>query len=331
MQRMKTNYLLAAGLALVFFVGCGRNTGYVIKPVSLDERLTETTILADRGLFVSDTIAIIDVQGLLMNQERPSLMGKEDNPVSLFIEKLDKAQDDPNLKAVVLRVNSPGGGVTASDIMYHRLMQFRRAKNVPVVVMIEDVGASGAYYIACGGDTIMAHPTAVTGSIGVIVEQFSFYGAMTKLGITAKAVKSGDLKDMGSPFKPLDERDSQVIQTLVTDMYNRFVDVVAKGRPRLAKEKVLQLADGRVYSGDQALANGLVDQLGYMNDAIAVAKARCGAARVKVVMYHRPLGYVANAYSAAGGVQPQMNLINITAPDLLDMTRPQFLYLWTGK
>ena len=324
--------MVLAALMLLACGGCGPNVGYVIKPVPISEALQETVIASDEGLFVSDKVLVLDVDGLLVNQREMGLFSMGDNPVSLFVEKLDKAQADASIKAVVVRINSPGGGVTASDIMYRRLMDFRSARNVPVIAVIEDVGASGGYYIACGADRIIAHPTSVTGSIGTIVQTFSLAGAMSALRIEARAITSGPRKDMASPFKPLAPEDMAILQGMIDEYYQRFLDVVAAGRTQLTPEQIKPLADGRVFTGAQAKENGLVDQLGYMGDAIAQAKAASKAARVKVVMYHRPMGYRANAYSAApdAPTQPQVNLVNISMPQMLSAAQPSFLYLWTG-
>lgn len=324
---------LCAALSLWALGGCGQNVGYVVKPVPLDESLVETAILRDPGLFVSDKIVVIDLDGLLLNARDRGLLLMRENPVSLFVEKMDKAQADPSVRAVVVRINSPGGSVTASDILYQRVRDFRRArKGVPVVAMVEDLGASGGYYVACGCDTILAHPTSIVGSIGVIVQTVSFAGTMQKLGIDARAVTSGKYKDLASPLKPLREDDLQIVQGLVNDFYKRFVGVVEAGRPKLAADRIAALADGRVYTGAQAVENGLVDCVGYMSDALALAKKRSGARAVQVVMYDRPLGYRANAYSQAP-VPPaaQVNLVNITLNDLADLQQPQFQYLWTGR
>ena len=309
--------------------GCGGARGWLIKPVSIDESLKET-VLEDPGLFVFDKIVIVDVDGTLLNQRDSGLFGMEDNPVSLFIEKLNKAAGDDNVRAVVLRINSPGGSVTATDIMYRRLLQFG-SDGIPVVALIEDVGASGGYYLACGAKTILAHPTSVTGSIGVIVQTISVAGIMDKLGIEAKAVTSGPRKDIASPLKPLDEKDLAIIQGMVEAYYKRFLLVVGANRLTMEADKIKELADGRVYTGEQAKEHGLVDGLGYMDTAIDAARELADVKKAKVVIYHRPLGYRAHAYSAAQMPTPQVNLINISMPQLADLARPQFLYMWTGK
>jgi len=328
---MKTHAIvLLAGLIVLFAAGCG-NTGWLITPVSIDERLTETVIHSDRRWGVRDKTAVIDVSGVLFNQRRSSLLGDGENPVSLFIEKIDKAQADRNVKVLVLRINSPGGGVTASEIMYNRVMRYKSATGRPVIAVLQDVAASGGYYIACSADAIVAHRTTVTGSIGVIVQTVSFAGTMDKIGVDAQAITSGARKDMASPFKPLDKADAVILQGLVDEFYAQFVSVVAAGRPKLTAQQVGKLADGRVYSAGQALKNGLVDSLGYMDDALALAKKRSGSSRMKAVIYHRPMGYRANAYSLTGGGGPQFNLVNVDAGQLMSLARPRFMYLWTGR
>ena len=313
--------------------GCGRNVGFLVRPVRFGQPLTETVVAADKGLFVTDKIAIIDVDGMLFNRRSRGLFGGE-NPVSLFIEKIDRIETDPHVKAVVLRINSPGGGVTASDIMYQRLMRLRSKRKIPIVASLEDVAASGGYYIACAGETIVAHPTTITGSIGVLVQTVSFAGSMKMLGIEARAVVSGKHKDMTSPFKPLRDDDIAILQGIVDTFYGRFLDVVASARPNLTRKQVQILADGRIYTADGALKNGLIDKIGYTDDAIALAKAKSGASKVKVVIYHRPGGYRANVYSAANAppaASQQINLVNINVPDILSAAQPRFLYLWTGR
>jgi protease-4 len=329
---MKTTTITLTVLALLLSVGCSSNTGFIIKPVPLDERLEETVVLREPGFVVTNKIAIIDVDGLILNMRSSGLLGTGENPVSLFVEMLDKAQQDPDVKAVVLRINSPGGGVAASDIMYQRLLRFKAAKKVPVVAVIQDLGASGAYFIACGSDRIMAAPSSLTGSIGVIMQLFSFSGTMEKLGIEAKALTSGHFKDIASPFKPMSKEDQAILQDIVNTYYAQFLEVVVKGRPKLSPQKVRELADGRVYTGTDALANGLVDKLGYVEDAMAEAKTMSGAKRVKVVIYHRPLGYRPNEYATAGSAvagAAKMD-VNVNLPNMMELLQPQFLFLWTG-
>ena len=311
--------------------GCGGSAGYLVKPVSLDQRLTESVVQSDPG-WVFSKVALIDVSGLIVNEHIGPLFGDSENPVSLFSEKLDAAARDANVKAVVLRINSPGGTVQASEAMYNYLRRFRKQTGKPVIACITDVGASGGYYLACGSQRIICQPSSITGSIGVMIQTVNFEGTMKMLGIKADAVTSGRLKAMGSPLKKLTEQERQIFQDMVNEFYEQFVKVVTEGRSGLNAEKVRKLADGRVLTGRQAVQAGLVDQIGYLQDAVADAKKAAGISKAKVVMYHRPLGYRANVYSSAPADTPamQINLINLQLGQLALLRRPGFLYLWSA-
>ncbi len=328
---MKNITLLLIGVSVAIgALGCGGGAGWIIKPVPTDQSLQETVLKADKGLFLAEKVLIVDIDGTIVNARR-GLFGVGENPVSLFIEKIDKAQADSNVKAIVLRINSPGGGVTASDIMYNRLAQLKAERDIPVVAIIQDVGASGGYYVACGADRIISHPTSITGSIGVMIQTFSLAGTMEKIGIEAQALTSGPRKNMASPLKPLDPEDLKILQGIVDEYYERFLSVVSRGRPGLSADKIRSLADGRVYTGTGAVELGLVDSLGYVDDAIKTAKEMAGIERAKLIMYHRPMGYKPHAYASTSLPNPQLNLLNINVPDLGFLTQPRFLYLWTGR
>ncbi|MBN1846098.1 MAG: S49 family peptidase, partial [Sedimentisphaerales bacterium] len=178
---------------LLGVAGCGPSA-FLVQPVSPKKVLREAVVRRDAGLWVTDKIAVVDVDGLLTNRSETGLFASSENPVSVFTEKLQKAAADRDVKALVLRINSPGGTVGASDLMYHELLEFRRRTDKPVVASILDVGASGGYYLACGCDGIVAQPSCVTGSIGTIMQTVSFAGTMKILGIKAEAIKSGALK-----------------------------------------------------------------------------------------------------------------------------------------
>ncbi len=326
MNKPIRNFVALSVLLLGFVAGCGP-TAFIIRPVSAAQGLNETVLQRDDGLWVPDKIAVIDVDGILTNSTRGSLLGIKDNPVSLFREKLDQAHNDQNVKAVVLRINSPGGTVAASDMMYNELADFKAAAKKPVIACILDVGASGGYYIACGCDEIIAGPSSITGSIGTIMQTVSFAGTMDKLGISAEAIKSGQLKDLGSPLKDLADEERQVLQAIIIQFYENFLDVVLAGRAGLQRDELLKLADGRVFTSDQAKAAGLIDHVGYPQDAIDRAKQAAGLNNVQVVMYHRPFGYRSNLYSSAADLGAKA-LVNIELPHWLRSEGPQFLYLW---
>ncbi|HCO93382.1 MAG TPA: signal peptide peptidase SppA [Phycisphaerales bacterium] len=315
-------------MSLTILSGCGQ-TAFQIELVPTDRQLQETRIQRDAGLFVSDKIAIIDVDGLLANRRKGGWMRSGENPVSLFIEKLDKAAADRSVKAVVLRLNSPGGTVAASDIMYHHLMEFRRQTGKPVIACVLGIGCSGAYYIACGCDGIIAQPTGVVGNIGVIFQTFSVAGTMEKIGVKAVTIKSGELKDMASPLHDLSDEEHDVLEGIIEHLSGQFFEVVRKGRKEIDEQKMAELSDGRVFTAEQALQQGLIDRVGYLDDGIKWAKDIAGVKKTRVVIYHRPSNYKPNAYGlAAAGSDGLGPLVNLELPDWLNAGGAQFLYLW---
>jgi len=319
---------IATVLLLAVFSGCGP-TAYKITPVPADRKLQESVLIDEGGLFPGK-IVLIDVDGLLHNSRKFSLFEEGEHPVSLFTEKIDKAISDKSVKGLIVRINSPGGTVTASDLMHSELQRFKAATEGkrPVVAVLMDVAASGGYYLACGADEIVAHPTTVTGSVGVIMQTINFAGTMSKIGIEADAITSGKMKDAGSPFRKLKPEEREVFQKLVDQFFDRFVKVVADNRPELNEQKVRELADGRVWSAQQAVELKFVDRIGTLRDTIAGLKEKVGAKRVKVVTYHRPMGWKPNVYAREPAGKPQVNLVNINLPGNWPYGEPQFLYLW---
>ena len=328
MAKANIRFYTALFLSLVVLAGCGP-TAFRIESVPTRQQLEETQIQRDKGLFVPDKIAVIDVDGLLINRRKRGFMREGDNPVSLFVEKLDKAAEDRRVKAVVLRLNSPGGTVAASDIMYHSLREFKRETGKPVVACILGLGCSGAYYLACGSDGIVAQPGSVTGSIGTIMQTFSVAGTMEKIGVKAVAIKSGELKDLGSPLHDLRAEERKVLEGIISQFFEQFLTVVQKGRKKIPERKLRGLADGRVFTAQEALQEKLIDRIGYPEDGVEWAKELTGVQKARVVIYHRPLGHKANVYSSAMSDDGVVGaLINVELPDWLSSNGAQFLYLW---
>lgn len=212
--------------------------------------------LRSDGVSAGPKVGVVEVRGFIGDPRTAT-------------EALRDLREDDDVKAVVVRVDSPGGVVAPSQEIHDEVARTARAK--PVVVSMGAVAASGGYYLAAPATRIVANPGTATGSIGVILQFEEMHRLMDKLGLRTGAVKSGPLKDAGSPFRPMSPRERAVFQGLVDDIFDQFVEAVAKGR-RLPKPKVLALADGRIYSGRQALGLGLVDQLGGFWDAVALAQ-----------------------------------------------------------
>lgn len=257
----------------------------------------------DEKIVSSDTraegkIALVDLEGILTRDHYESILGSRESLIVSFVEKLKKAEADGDVRAVIVRIDSPGGDATTSDILYHELKAFRERTRRPVVAAFLGVAASGGYYVASAADRIVAHPTSITGSIGVIALHVSLAGLMDKIGVKATALKSGPSKDAGSPFRDLTEEDRKLLQGLVDRLYERFVGVVAEGRRgRLTEADVRALADGRVFTAAQASEAKLVDRVGYLQEAVEEAKQLAGLKAAKVVMYSRKPQKLENPYS----------------------------------
>jgi len=319
---------------LVCLAGCGPTT-LVIGLTPGDKQLEKTVVLDEPG---KRQVLIVDLDGVLVNAARRGLLRERENPVAELQEKLRYAAADERVDAVILRINSPGGTVTASDIVYREVRRFREQSGKPVVALLMDVAASGGYYVALSGDEIVAHPTTITGSIGVIVQTVSLQPALARLGIQTDAIKSGPNKDAGSPLSTLTPEQRATLQELVDDFYQRFTALVREQRPGIDEDDFDIVTDGRVLSGTDAASLGVVDRLGDVHDAHARAKALAGLESADLILYHRPLDYVASPYAApgissantqaTGGTQVNFAQFNLDAGLLADMPAGAY-YLWT--
>lgn len=229
-----------------------------------------------------DRIVVIEVNGVIGDESSDGLFSGGIGHRQL-LSQIRQARTDSDVKAVVVRVNSPGGGVVASSEIHSELMLTREAGK-KVVISMGTTAASGGYYIATASDRIYAHPDTLTGSLGVIISLLNYESAFEKVGLRQYVYKSGELKDIGSPARPPTAEEQQVFQSVVDGAYQGFVDVIVAGR-QLPQDRVLELADGRVYTGRQALDLKLVDRLGSLDDAIAGAKELADVGDVTVVRY----------------------------------------------
>jgi protease-4 len=321
---MQSILRLTAYLLLPFVAGCAPS--FLVTPVANTNAIQEVEVQSARGWF-APKIAMIEVEGMLMNARTGGFLQAQENKLSLFAQQLDAARNDRDVKAVVLRVNSPGGTVSCSDAMYEMLQKFRKETGKPVIASAQEVMASGAYYVSCASEEIVAQPTSVVGSIGVMLELFEVDQGLAKIGIYPRTIKSGALKEMGSPFKPITAEEKAVMQGMIDEYYARFVAVVQSKCHIADQMKLTQSTDGRVFSGEQALAMGLIDRVGMLEDAIELAKKRANAPTAKVIMYKRPYGYSGSIYADASTPPPQANVLQLPLPESL--TRPVgFYYVW---
>jgi len=315
-------------LALMFSVSGCTPPSFLITPVSGKRNLVETELSRD-SIFAVSKIAMIDLSGAIQNEPPVKLFGEGENPVSTLLEQLDLARRDSLVKAVVLRINSPGGTVVASELMHDEITYFREKTGKPVIAVMMDVAASGGYYVACACDEIVAQKSTVTGSIGVIMQLVNVSGTMNMIGMTSDAITSGKHKDTGSPFREMRPEERELFQTIVDDMYEQFIDVVDAGRPKLDGRTIRKLADGRVYTAGQALENGLIDRIASMREVIDGLKKRLGITRVRVVAYQQSHEYRPNYYARAPGDLPgQLNIVNLDLKNTLTPPAPRFMYLW---
>ncbi len=285
-------------------------------------------------------ILILDLDGVISFNEKKGGIGSmgRPSPVAYFKEALMKAQSDKDIAGLIVRIDSPGGGVTASDVIYHEIKAFKEKKKVPVYAYIMDIGASGGYYVAQASDRIIASPTALTGSIGVIAMKFDIEGLMSKVGVREETYKSGAEKDFWSPFHPSTPQEKAMLQGIIDNLFSRFLDVVSENRNRgkekkLTREQLLALADGRIFTADQALGNHLIDEEAYLDDAIGTMKKSLGIGKARVVTYARPSTFKPTVYSGApfGRKAPAYkDLISLYAdsPSFSPDPGVSFMYLW---
>ena len=274
-------------------------------------------------------VLLLDLSGVLSEEIVTFSVGTPPPRVPLLArvrEELRKAEEDDRVKAVIVRINSPGGTITASDILYREIHDFKARRKIPVIAAIMDVGASGGYYVALAADTIFVHPTTITGSIGVVMLTVNAQGLMEKIGVAPLAIKSGNMKDAGSLFRALTPDERAIFQGVIDDMYGRFVKLIVQSR-RIPEERVRAFADGRIYTAEQAKALDLVDRIGYLDDAVDAAKKAARLEEARIVMYHRPKEYRATFYSTTP-VTPGADTALAQLAATLAGPGPRFMYLW---
>lgn len=220
-----------------------------------------------------DHIEVIKLTGMIIDDEETGLFERSKGSSAAVLKHLRKALKNEKVKAILLRVNSPGGTVPTSQEIHEAVVALQK-KGKPVVVSMGDVAASGGYYVSCGADKIFANPGTLTGSIGVIINLMNFKGLADKLGVEPEVIKSGAFKDIASPYRKLSKEDEEILHNLIMDSYEQFTTAISEGR-KLPIDQVKSIADGRIYSGRQAQKLGLIDELGSYTDALACLQKIC--------------------------------------------------------
>jgi len=335
MNRRKALLPALALTAALAAGGCVLNMP-LVAPARSKHMVRETLVEPDH-FWTTDKVLLVPIDGILTDSPQDRRFFAEPSPLVRLKDVLKQAEKDPSVKAVLLRINSPGGGVTASDLIYNELKRFKAKTGKKIVALFLDLGASGAYYAAMAGDYIMAVPTTVTGSIGVVAIFPGLEGLTSKIGVSMRVVKSGEFKDIGSMWRALSDPERAILQNTVDSMYERFLKTVADGRPNLDAQTIRRLADGRIYTAQQAKDAGLIDAIGYMDDAFLQAKKMANLRDASLIAYTVPFDYVGHYYAgssvgaAAPGQSPasgQINLLNLNLGDTLPQGDGPFYYLW---
>ncbi|MBW2383645.1 MAG: signal peptide peptidase SppA [Deltaproteobacteria bacterium] len=286
--------------------------------------MSESVVRGDDG----PKVLLLDIDGEITDSDAAGVLGwvLSEGTVSRVRDQLDLAERKGDIEAIIVRIDSPGGSPTASDTVYRQLVAFKRKHEIPIHAQMMSVAASGGYYVAMAADQIAANRTTVTGSIGVIMMGVNLTGLMDKIGVENQTITSGPYKDTGTFLRPMKSSERQQMQSVIDDLYLQFVSVVDEGRPNLTEEEVKHLADGRIYSAQQAQAVGLVDRIAPLEDTIDAVRKQLGASEVRVVTYHRQRESPTNIYSRSmtradveiGSADPIARL----------WPRPGFYYLW---
>lgn len=322
---MRKYYLIMGLLVMIMVTAC---SGPRIKIFSEAPEPFKEFTLEGSG---ADRILLIPVNGLISDMPQKGLIGTSPSLVEQVVSQMNKAEKDKRIKAVLLKINSPGGTITASDLLYHEILSFKEKTGAKIIISMMDVATSGAYYISLPADIIISHPTTVTGSVGVIFLQPKVSGLMNKIGLGVDVKKFGKNKDMGSPFRDSSEEEQKLMQNAVNDFGERFIRLVQKHR-KPEKQALVEIATARVFLADEAIKMGLVDKIGYLSDAVKESKKLAGISEnARVVVYRRTEFPEDNYYNIAGVAYEGLNYstIMIEIPESL-ILKTGFYYLWPG-
>jgi protease-4 len=317
---MKKNLALIVSL-IIFISGCA--THFHLDFMGKD-KLEEVILIKSQ---VKEKILILDVSGIISTSLNQGLFQRESDILSKIYYRLEKASEDKTVKAVILRLDTPGGEVTASDIIYNEILKFREKTDVPVVGLMMGVAASGGYYIASACDYIIAHPSTITGSIGVISIFPNLEELFSKIGIRVNIIKSGEMKDSGSAFRDMTEEEKRVFQDVVDELYQKFLEVVhQKRKDSLSREELIKIADGRIYTASQAYDLKLIDEIGYFDTALKKALSLSSLREANVIAYTYYPSRKTNIYATNLETPPLFESKSVE--DLFRSLKSGFYYLW---
>ncbi len=317
-MKSKLGAMLAA--VLLFSAGCHFHFDLLGK-----DKIEEVYLTRSRS---KNKIMLLDISGIIGVMSDPGLFrSKGGNILSQVYHRLDKAGQDRQVKGIILRLDTPGGEVTASDILYNEIKQFRTRTRLPVVALMMGLSTSGGYYIASACDHIVAHPTTITGSIGVISIFPNIEDLFSKVGVKMTVIKSGQMKDSGSPFRDMTAEEQAVFQDVVDGFHEDFLRAVLSGRKgKVPPDKLRTLADGRIYAAPKAKELGLIDSVGYFDDALKTVMDLAGVAEASVVSYTYYPKTKTNLYATR--LDNTMSLGSDELRQMMQTLKSGFYYLW---
>jgi len=278
-------------------------------------------------------VLLIPLRGSVSTKPDEGMLRTRPGMVQEIVSHLRKAEKDPNVRAILLEIESPGGSVTASDVLYHELERFKEKSGARIVTIMMSTAASGGYYVALSSDRIIAHPMTLTGSVGTIFIRPNATRLMEKIGLGAEITKSGKYKDMASPFRDTRPEEEEMIKEIIEDLNSRFLELALKKRA-LNEEQYRNVATARIFTAAQAVEAGLVDSIGYMEDALREAKNLSGLPDdARLVVYRRTRFPEDNVYNpiTTEGTGRFPALVQPPFSELLTVPSAGFYYLWAPE
>lgn len=314
-------------LALFSLVGAGCIKPKITVFPDASEPLKEYVLQGSS----KERILVISIKGFISESGKEFSLRRKPGTLQEVVAQLKKAEKDGNIKAVILKIDSRGGSVTASDMLFHEIAAFKERTRVKVVAVIMGIAASGGYYIALPADCIVAHPTSITGSVGVIFLRPNVSGLMDKIGLSVETDKSGKNKDMGSPFRKATKDEEKIVQEMIDGMAARFLDLVVAHR-KLSDKAKADVATARIYVAADALRLGLIDRIGYLDDVLRTTAQMAGLGEdPSIVVYRRAEIHDDTYYNSSSmrpSDMPQINLIDLGLSEAVPPLLSGFYYLW---
>jgi|SRR5690625_1966561 len=272
-------------------------------------------------------IAVLHLEGVIMDSGLSPLLADTYDHQS-FLNMIEQAATDSSVEAVLLHVDSPGGGVTESAAIHRKLVELQEVYGKPLYVSMGSMAASGGYYVSAPADKIFAEPSTITGSIGVIMENINYSKLAENYGVEFNTIKSGKHKDIMSPNRDMTKEEKDILQSMIDEMYEDFVDVIVAGRD-MSEQEVKEIGDGRIYTGRQALDNGLVDEVGSFDDALATLQSDLGLENAEIFEYGYGLGFLSTFFQKIESAIPSQRAdLEIVMNLLRQSDQPRAMYMY---